>query len=200
MKAYISGRITGLELQEAEANFENASNLIESIGMVAVNPLVGADQSKTWEQHMVRDIEMLMGCDAILMLNDWHESRGARIEKYIAEERGMLILYQSNIEDENDIIKTIGEAITEVTGIPYRTLATIGKIQTQYFARMIFTRFLMDHQGIKISDVSRILNRNEQTIMRYLRNYENEFKVNKKFRLMANHIALKIFINKPVSQ
>ena len=40
------------------------------------------------------DISALMKCDAIYMLNDWGQSRGARIEYVIAKELGLEIIYE----------------------------------------------------------------------------------------------------------
>lgn len=188
MKVYISGKITGLNFDETRAKFHEASELIEAIGMTPVNPLIGADQTKTWEQHMVRDIELLMGCDAIILLDDWNESRGARIEKFIAEQRNMLIFFERNIQKENEIVKMVGHAVTEATGIPYVSLSGIGKHRMHYFARMIFSKYLLGYDTISVDEVSRILGRNEFTIMRYARNYNTEYSVNNKFRCIADKV------------
>ncbi|WP_448826943.1 DUF4406 domain-containing protein [Capnocytophaga bilenii] len=43
---------------------------------------------------MVKDIVDLLQCKAIYMLQGWQESKGARIEHYIATEIGMPIMYE----------------------------------------------------------------------------------------------------------
>lgn len=204
MKVYISGKITGLDYEETRAKFQAAAELIEALGMTAVNPFEEAQNwpipeeyinnpfKGEWEFYIEKCIALLHDCEAIFMLDDWNDSKGARIEKFVAEERGMLILYQKNIIQENEIVRAIGEAVTQVTGIPYITLAGIGKIRLHYFARMIFAKCILDFDGFSVNDVSRILNRNELTIMRYLRNYNNEYRVNRKFRGMANRVSLNI--------
>jgi len=40
------------------------------------------------------DIELLFDCDAIYMLNGWEHSKGAKIEKFIAETMGKPIWYE----------------------------------------------------------------------------------------------------------
>ena len=75
MKIYISGKITDTDIEQTREN--------------------GLPIDSPWEQHMLRDIELLMGCGGIFLLPDWKESRGARIEHAIAKELGLLILSMS---------------------------------------------------------------------------------------------------------
>ncbi len=59
-----------------------------------VNPLKnGLPNIATWDQHMVRDIELLLTCDSICLLPDWQQSKGARIEAFIAMEKEMPKVY-----------------------------------------------------------------------------------------------------------
>lgn len=58
--------------------------------MDPVNPMKnGLPETASWKQHMVKDIEMLLDCEAILMLSCWRTSKGAKIEKAIAEQMGV---------------------------------------------------------------------------------------------------------------
>ena len=92
---YISGKISGLPVEEVKVKFKKASDHIISIGCLPSNPLNnGLTHSHSWEQHMRRDIEMLMSCDAIYMLSDWNDSKGATIEHHLAHDLGMDIIYQ----------------------------------------------------------------------------------------------------------
>ena len=43
---------------------------------------------------MLKDIADLLQCNAIYMLQGWEDSKGARIEHYIATEIGMPIMYE----------------------------------------------------------------------------------------------------------
>jgi len=136
MKVYISGQITGLDIDEARANFENAENLVRSMGLRPVNKLNGSDQSKKWKEHMVRDIELLFGCDAIFMIPGWKKSKGARIEKYIAEETGMVILFENGVNA--DPIRKLKDAIFQATGISYEEYTQRNKKLPNHFARLVF--------------------------------------------------------------
>lgn len=97
MKVYISGRISGRELEVSKRHFKEAEEKLSEMGLDAVNPFSnGLSDSETWEAHMLKDIEMLFPCDAIYMLSGWSESKGAKIEKSIAEIMGKRIMYEKN--------------------------------------------------------------------------------------------------------
>ena len=45
----------------------------------------------TWEDYMRDDLTALLTCTHIVMLPGWEQSRGARLEKYVAEHLGMSV-------------------------------------------------------------------------------------------------------------
>lgn len=95
MKVYISGQITGLPIEEARERFEEAQIHLEEQGCKVFNPLEnGLPADATWEEHMKADIKILMECDAIYLLNNWKDSKGARIERDIAVALGYLVIEQ----------------------------------------------------------------------------------------------------------
>ncbi|PXV61234.1 uncharacterized protein DUF4406 [Dysgonomonas alginatilytica] len=91
---YISGRITGIPLSEAKRNFEEAEALLLEKGYIPVNPMKNNHDpdTKGWIDHMLEDIGGLMRCDGIFMLNNWQQSKGARIEHYIAVEMDITVI------------------------------------------------------------------------------------------------------------
>lgn len=92
-RIYISGKISGLPIEEVKAKFQAAEDNIAKIGEVPVNPLKnGLPDDASWYDHMVKDISMLFGCDQILMLPCWVHSKGARIEHFIAREIGIEVV------------------------------------------------------------------------------------------------------------
>lgn len=84
MKVYISGKITGDA--DYKKKFANAEEMAQAVGFEVFNPAKVPDEGKPWEWYMKQDIKALMDCDAILLLKDWKESRGARLEAYIASQ------------------------------------------------------------------------------------------------------------------
>ncbi|MGE0294919.1 MAG: DUF4406 domain-containing protein [Hyphomonadaceae bacterium] len=101
MKIYISGKISGLDYDDAFDSFSEAEDWVLIHGHEAVNPMkkVSEQQGFTWEQYMLEDIAILFACDGIFMLRNWQDSKGARIERAICEVLGKAIFYQeSNLE------------------------------------------------------------------------------------------------------
>lgn len=96
MKIYISGKITGLDLQKAKSNFREAHINLTAQGSHAVNPMIEVvyHSGKTWSDYMVGALKLLLDCDAIFMLKNWEESKGAKLEYHIAKELGLKILYE----------------------------------------------------------------------------------------------------------
>lgn len=97
MKIYIAGKITGLELVDAQAKFTKAESLLRACGHESVNPMAKVSKrfGYSWADYMKEDIPLLLACDAIYLLPDWGESKGARLEKIIAEELGMELIYET---------------------------------------------------------------------------------------------------------
>ena len=95
MKIYISGQITGLSEETARYNFTMAHLNLRQQGHDPVNPmLLPHNHGKTWAEYMREDIHALLDCEAIYMLENWQESKGARIEFGLAIELGMKIIFQ----------------------------------------------------------------------------------------------------------
>lgn len=99
-KVYISGPITSLPYYDAWMRFEGAEYRLRVAGYDVVNPMRnGLSQDDSWEDHMMEDIKLLMGCDVILMLPGWRKSKGARIEHALAKVLGFEILIYKQKED-----------------------------------------------------------------------------------------------------
>ena len=95
MKIYISGKISGTDLTETRKRFAAVAKAMKRLGYEPVNPLEnGLSEQDTWEVHIIKDIATLLQCKAIYMLQGWQESKGARIEHYIATEIGLSIMYE----------------------------------------------------------------------------------------------------------
>jgi hypothetical protein len=97
MKFYIAGKISGLDYAEALDNFKVASAELQAMGYDAVNPMAengldGDGNEHPWVEYMRRDIPHLLRCDGIYLLSNWKDSKGARLERHIAEELGMEII------------------------------------------------------------------------------------------------------------
>lgn len=94
-KIYISSKISGIE-DKAQQLFEDAeAYLREYLGFEVVNPMkIEHKHDKSWTNYMKADIREMMDCDAIYMLKNWTDSKGAEIERRIALDLGMKIIYE----------------------------------------------------------------------------------------------------------
>ena len=96
MKIYISGKISGLPLKNVIDKFNMHAAFLKLKGYEPVNPIEVSPyrEDKQWHDYMVDDFAALLKCEAIYMLKDWGQSRGARIEYQIAKELGLQILFE----------------------------------------------------------------------------------------------------------
>jgi len=91
MRVYVSGPMTGLPNLNFPA-FHKAAASLRASGYEVVNP-AELDESDgvdlPWADYLRRDIRYLLDCTHIALLPGWENSRGARLEKHIADELGM---------------------------------------------------------------------------------------------------------------
>lgn len=94
-RVYISGPISGYDLTERKEAFEKAAKRFRMQGYLVSNPFnSGIPAEASWQEHMRADIAMLMQCDIIYMLSGWNTSRGATIERNLAEELGIKVMLE----------------------------------------------------------------------------------------------------------
>ena len=97
MRIYIAGRVTGIE-EEAEVRFAAAEQMLSEHHEV-VNPMkLPHDHGKTWKEYLSECIKHLLDCDAVFLLNNWYQSKGARLEYMIASRLDMPFYYESNYQ------------------------------------------------------------------------------------------------------
>lgn len=94
LKIYLSGAISGRDYREVALDFEVAQTQIRVLSdFLPISPLDnGLPLDTPWSAHMLRDLEVLSTCDAVLMLPGWEHSPGCQIEKIFAERLGLRIL------------------------------------------------------------------------------------------------------------
>jgi hypothetical protein len=206
MRVYISGKITGLPFQEVESKFYRAETYLVGLGYNVVNPVRnGLPQSASWEKHMLTDIDLLFDCDAIYLLRDWLDSKGAMIEKHIAEVTGKQMFYETKIEIEARKIEQetkielalyrIKSAISEVAGCNFDDYTVRSKDQSGYFCRLIFVHQCMKAGIENQSLIAGWIHRDHSTVNRIKGKYLDEFKVNKHFRELAKQVDEKLSVN-----
>lgn len=188
MKIYISGKISGLPMSDVRQHFANAAALLEAIGFEAVNPLNnGLQPTADWKEHMIADIGMLLDCDAIYMMDNWMESRGASIEYDIANRLNMDVWFESNIRRENQAVMRIQNAIHEATGLRFNQYTTKCRKREHFFARMLFV-YHCRQLKMTLTQIAKHVHRDHSSMLHFLRKYDDDYKFSPQFRELADKV------------
>lgn len=97
---YVSGPYTAPSSEELAQNIQRAKLTglkVRAVGFVPIVPHLAIlhDDPRvfTYDKAMNECLEILVRCDAILMMEGWQESRGARIEHDAAITEGIPVCY-----------------------------------------------------------------------------------------------------------
>ena len=97
MRVYISGKITGNNNYIKE--FTEREITLRSMGHQVCNPvkISKALEEKlgrmpSYDEYLQEDLKALDDCDAINMLDNWKDSKGANIERNFAIERNKVFI------------------------------------------------------------------------------------------------------------
>lgn len=98
MQIYISGQITGLDIKVAEEYFEQIEDKLRQAGHHPINPckILPYSPELTWKDYMVEDIKAIFNCEAMFMLENWRNSKGAKIEHDLAQHLGLKVYYATH--------------------------------------------------------------------------------------------------------
>ena len=98
-KIYLSGPISGHDIDERRKEFRRVQTQLEKAGYDVVNPMEnGLPEGATTNQHMKRDIELLLTCDAAFMMLRWTHSAGCITEFHVAHSIGLEIQFEQDID------------------------------------------------------------------------------------------------------
>lgn len=100
-RVYVAGPMTGIEDYNFPA-FIAAAQKLKSQGYEVVNPADhGVVEGAEWSDYLRHDIAKLSRCEKMFFLPGWENSRGAQLEKHIAECIGIKIFY---LDSEYNVI------------------------------------------------------------------------------------------------
>lgn len=93
-RVYLAGPMTGLpEFNFPAFNAEAA--ILRAQALTVINPAEhGIVEGAEWADYLRHDIAGLASCERIHLLRGWENSKGARLEVYIAQQLGMVITRQ----------------------------------------------------------------------------------------------------------
>ena len=107
VKWYICGPITGYDIEERRKAFEEVEQLVKKVdaNSEVFNPLKnGLPEDASYSDHMMCDLEALVECDLVILMEGWRESRGCLNELKFAERLKMPII--GMCERVNDEVET----------------------------------------------------------------------------------------------
>lgn len=100
-KIYLSLPISGYDLDERRKTAQKAEDML-SADWEVVNPLKnGLSPEAGTHAHMRRDIELLLGCDAIYLMKRFTHSAGCMTEFHVATAIGLRVCFEEycGVED-----------------------------------------------------------------------------------------------------
>lgn len=117
---YLSGPMSGLP-DLNYPTFNSAAHALRKIGYEVINPAefktdtTNMTEAQAWRAYMQVDIKALVHCDAIVMLPAWTESRGATLERSIAQGLGMRVMTLTDaILEAPEHVEAAYKAVTEM--------------------------------------------------------------------------------------
>lgn len=91
MKLYIAGAITGVE--NYRHHFEKAAEYLVDEGYDVASPTWFDAQGEMlqwgWNEYMRATIQMMLNCDGVALLDNWVDSKGAKVEVDLANNVGI---------------------------------------------------------------------------------------------------------------
>jgi hypothetical protein len=89
IKLYICGRITGDDRYYDK--FLEAENELYEAGFAPINPAACVPPALDWNRAMRKALGLMLQCDGVALLDDWNNSKGAKIEANLAKAVGLPI-------------------------------------------------------------------------------------------------------------
>lgn len=165
-KIYIAGKVTGLDIDEVTKKFNYKEYELTAKGYEVVNPMrLNHDHNKEWESYMKVCLAELIKCDAIYLMPDWKESKGAKLEKRIAYELKLDIIYDLN-PLEISLFHII--EMVEINNLKEKNRKLDNAFTRHYLSYLLYKKM-----GLTLKAVGKIINRNYGTIINSLRKHYN---------------------------
>lgn len=97
---YIAGKVTGLPQKDVEAKFNNAMRELTDAGYFVINPVQIVHADAEHKEAMRICLSLLPHADFIYLLHDWQDSKGAQMEKQVADMLGIEVYRQNYDKNE----------------------------------------------------------------------------------------------------
>lgn len=84
---YLSGSVTNDP--DFRDKFAYAEYQLKNRGYKVLNPVKHEKDGKEWSYYLRKDLRKLTRCQGIILIDDWGNSKGARLELKVALELGL---------------------------------------------------------------------------------------------------------------
>jgi hypothetical protein len=85
LQVYLSGPVTGRPELATRLAFDKYEKAVLAMNMTPINPLKLGCKGEDWNKDMKVCLHALLDCNLIIMLPDWQNSEGARLENTVAK-------------------------------------------------------------------------------------------------------------------
>jgi len=174
-RIFISGKVTGLPRMAVELKFLSAEEKLSTPGTKVFNPVRHIAPETSWEAAMEVCLSYIKHeATHIYMLDNWRDSRGAKLELKEARRLGRVILWEKmerghpinyfalpGIKNDSAIDMTdwYSECLRICGGDKYYRL---GRQKEVVIAKQIVT-LLMRERGVKLNDIAKVLGLQDHT-------------------------------------
>lgn len=95
-RIYLSGPCSGLPDNNYPA-FKAEAARLRALGLEVENPAENPEQD-SWEAYMRVALRQMLTCDTVALLPGWINSRGANLERNVAQKVGMTIVAAASVQ------------------------------------------------------------------------------------------------------
>lgn len=94
-KVYISVPISGKDIIEVKILVDIMKSRLEFYKYTPITPFdASPDSNASYAEHMGRDIQALLECDAVFFCRGWQDSKGCQVEYEVAKIYGKQMLFE----------------------------------------------------------------------------------------------------------
>jgi hypothetical protein len=132
----------------------------------------------------------------VYITGDLSSSNKTQDIEAFAAKHGFFVSYDADSEGEDaEFFSALKQSIKVVFNLEFDCYTALGKSSTMsYFAKLIFTHFCLK-SDISVIRISKMLNRSEVSVYRYVGNFESEQNYNRDFRKFVKMVDSQLQIN-----
>ena len=178
--------ITG---QADAENFQLVEDFLSEMDIEVVNPYkMGVDMSQHWTTRFIAELNLMNECDMLFLMDKWDECPACIHLKIEAERNLKDIWKECQIDREKRAMNAVKHAIFEVLGVAFGKYASKSREYKNHLYRMIYIYHCRKF-AISFEKIGNSVHRYHSTAIHSLGLYDDEYRMNKDFRQMADAVS-----------